>query len=116
MEHRRTIQLDKSTTGRALQQVVVHRFQGTPYRLYLADCLEWIDVQAPSSVHAIVTDPPYGLKEYTLEEKAKFAKRTRGRLAYPAVLRRVQAESCPALHRLDGIRSRPPPKFLFRVC
>jgi len=37
----------------------------------LADCLEWIEAQPPNSVHAIVTDPPYGLKEYTAEEKGK---------------------------------------------
>jgi site-specific DNA-methyltransferase (adenine-specific) len=41
------------------------------YTLVLADCLAWLDRQAPSTIHAIVTDPPYGLKEYTPIEKAK---------------------------------------------
>lgn len=41
------------------------------YTLVLADCLGWLDRQAPSTIHAIVTDPPYGLKEYTTVEKAK---------------------------------------------
>jgi len=41
------------------------------YSLYLCDCLEWMDQRAEKSVHAIVTDPPYGLKEYSAEEKTK---------------------------------------------
>src|SRR5438270_4213288 len=41
------------------------------YSLYLGDCFSWMDGRAKDSVHAIVTDPPYGLKEYTPEEKEK---------------------------------------------
>ncbi|MGH7564442.1 MAG: DNA-methyltransferase [Gemmatimonadota bacterium] len=41
------------------------------YQLYLGDCLEWMRRRAASSIHAIVTDPPYGLREYTPEEKRK---------------------------------------------
>ncbi len=36
-----------------------------------ADCFDWMEQRAPNSVHAVVTDPPYGLKEYTAEEKRK---------------------------------------------
>jgi site-specific DNA-methyltransferase (adenine-specific) len=35
------------------------------------DCFGWMERQAEASVHAIVTDPPYGLKEYSPEEKLK---------------------------------------------
>lgn len=41
------------------------------YNLYLGDCLEWMGRREENSIHAIVTDPPYGLKEYTPEEKTK---------------------------------------------
>ena len=41
------------------------RANGVRYSLYLADCLEWMDSRSANSIHAIVTDPPYGLKEYT---------------------------------------------------
>ena len=41
------------------------------YSIHLGDCLAWMDGQPANSVHAIVTDPPYGLKEYTPEEKEK---------------------------------------------
>jgi site-specific DNA-methyltransferase (adenine-specific) len=40
-------------------------------RLVRADCCEWLDAQAPSSLHAVVTDPPYGLVEYSDEEQRK---------------------------------------------
>lgn len=40
-------------------------------RLYHADCLVWLRGQPANSVHAIVTDPPYGLVEYAPEQQAK---------------------------------------------
>ena len=39
--------------------------------LHCVDCLKWMDAHEPNSIHAIVTDPPYGLKEYTPQEKEK---------------------------------------------
>lgn len=39
--------------------------------VYQADCFEWLRAQSPNSVHAVVTDPPYGLFEYTVEQQAK---------------------------------------------
>ena len=44
--------------------------EGNPH-LHLGDSFGWMDERAASSIHAIVTDPPYGLKEYTSKEKAK---------------------------------------------
>ena len=41
------------------------------YTLYQADCMDWMDSQLENSIHAIVTDPPYGLREYSTHEKAK---------------------------------------------
>jgi site-specific DNA-methyltransferase (adenine-specific) len=43
----------------------------TRYTLHLGDCLSWMDKREKDSIHAIVTDPPYGLKEYTAVEKEK---------------------------------------------
>lgn len=39
--------------------------------LYRADCFTWLAAQEPASVHAVVTDPPYGLLEYTEKEQSK---------------------------------------------
>ena len=44
------------------------------YSLYLADCLDWMNSRPARSIHSIVTDPPYGLKEFTPIEKAKLRK------------------------------------------
>src|ERR1051326_3687360 len=42
-----------------------------PYEIHFGDAFEWMDALAPSCIHAIVTDPPYGLKEYSEEQKQK---------------------------------------------
>jgi DNA modification methylase len=47
------------------------------YTLNLADAFEWAQSRPANSVHAIVTDPPYGLKEYSEVEKQKL-RRGRG--------------------------------------
>ena len=39
--------------------------------LYHADCFVWIRDIRDQSIHAIVTDPPYGLHEYTTEQQTK---------------------------------------------
>ena len=40
-------------------------------RLVLCDALRWMAERDENSLHAIVTDPPYGLKEYEDEDHAK---------------------------------------------
>ena len=47
-----------------------------PYRygrsvLYHDDCFDWLMDQPNKSIHAVVTDPPYGLEEYSQKEQAK---------------------------------------------
>ncbi|ONI65282.1 DNA methylase [Leifsonia sp. ALI-44-B] len=39
--------------------------------LFHADSLEWLKRQPENSIHGVVTDPPYGLVEYTPRELAK---------------------------------------------
>ena len=39
--------------------------------LYQADCLSWLGSQERESVQGVVTDPPYGMIEYTDEQLAK---------------------------------------------
>src|SRR5574337_1188400 len=40
-------------------------------RLVRADCFEWLEQHDSSSIHALVTDPPYGLVEYSHKELTK---------------------------------------------
>jgi DNA modification methylase len=55
----------------------VHRLGKVNYTLVRGDSLRWMASRPERSVHAIVTDPPYGLKEYTALETAKL-RRGRG--------------------------------------
>lgn len=36
-----------------------------------ADCFDWLAQRDPCSIHAVVTDPPYGLVEYSEKEQSK---------------------------------------------
>lgn len=67
------------------------------WSLYQADCLHWLREQPPCSVHAVVTDPPYGLVEYTEVEQAKL------RTGQGGVWRRPPA--------YDGHQRAPLPRF-----
>lgn len=46
-------------------------FSHSGAQLELADCFDWLRSRPSNSLHAIVTDPPYGLVEYSETEKAK---------------------------------------------
>lgn len=39
-----------------------------------ADCLDWFRQAPENSIHAVVTDPPYGVKEYEIDQLTKRAK------------------------------------------
>ena len=65
--------------------------------LVCADCMDWLRRQAPNSIHAVVTDPPYGLLEYTPEQQAKLHRGKGGVWRLP-----------PAF---DGVRRSPLPRF-----
>lgn len=54
------------------------RPRGTPvfYEIHCADAFAWLDLQAENSFEAVVTDPPYGLIEYSATE---LEKRSKGR-------------------------------------
>src|SRR3989304_664166 len=40
-------------------------------QLYHADCGDWRADRKPNSIHAVVTDPPYGMLESSAKELAK---------------------------------------------
>lgn len=61
------------------------------------DCFTWLEKCEPCSIHAVVTDPPYGLLEYTEEQQAKLRKGKGGVWRIP-----------PAF---DGHKRAPLPRF-----
>jgi site-specific DNA-methyltransferase (adenine-specific) len=69
----------------------------TSYDTLLADALTWLETREPNSVHAIVTDPPYGLKEYSDVEKQKLRKGRGGVWRIPP--------------SFDGCKRSPLPRF-----
>jgi len=67
------------------------------YTIFNEDCLAWMERQAEPSFHSIVTDPPYGLKEYTQDEKEKLRRGSGGVWRIPP--------------SFDGCRRSPVPRF-----
>ena len=62
-----------------------------------ADCFDWLRARAERSIHAIVTDPPYGLIEYNESEQAKLRKGKGGVWRIPP--------------SFDGAKRSPLPRF-----
>ncbi len=61
------------------------------------DCIDWLKSQRPNSVHAVVTDPPYGLFEYTVEQQDKLRAKKGGVWRIPP--------------SFDGTQRSPLPRF-----
>lgn len=47
-----------------------HSFTGRSLAVH-ADCFEWLSRVPSNSLHAVVTDPPYGVKEYNVDQIEK---------------------------------------------
>ncbi|MGP5253778.1 MULTISPECIES: DNA-methyltransferase [Micrococcales] len=65
--------------------------------LFHDDSLEWLARREPNSIHAVVTDPPYGAAEYSAREQSK--------------LRRGQGGLWRIPPTLDGSTRSPLPRF-----
>ena len=55
----------------ANRQVPFNSYAFGRSRLFEADCISWLQQQPENSIHAVVTDPPYGLVEYTSAQQEK---------------------------------------------
>ncbi len=62
-----------------------------------ADCLDWLRTCEPNSIHAVITDPPYGLVEYSALEQEKLRAGRGGVWRIPP--------------SFDGARRSPLPRF-----
>lgn len=72
-------------------------YRNSHYTIHNADSLEWLRSQRANSFHAVVTDPPFGVVEYTALE---LNKRRRGR---GGIWRLPNA--------FDGAERQPTPRF-----
>ena len=77
--------------------VAIRSVREEMYSAYNADAFAWLDQQRPNSIHAVVTDPPYGLLEYRPEELAKMKAGRGGVWRIPP--------------SFDGAKRRPLPRF-----
>lgn len=67
------------------------------YETYNTDAFAWLEDARPNSVHAVVTDPPYGLVEYKPDQLRKRKSRSGGIWRIPPTL--------------DGVQRMPLPRF-----
>ena len=67
------------------------------YKVFNEDCFVWMEKQPENSVTAIVTDPPYGVKEYTEKELVKKRSGSGGIWRIP--------------QKFDGCTRQPVPRF-----
>lgn len=65
--------------------------------LFESDCIAWLRERPEHSIHAIVTDPPYGLFEYSAEQQEKLRNRRGGVWRIPP--------------SFDGAQRSPLPRF-----
>jgi hypothetical protein len=81
------------------RQTAAHetRFAHGRAELLLGDCIDWLERREPQSVHAVVTDPPYGLVEYSDAEQEKLRSRRGGVWRIPP--------------SFDGAKRAPLPRF-----
>lgn len=93
-----TQEIDKEvTTSNTSSSILLETESESLHEIIQADCFDWMKQRASNSVHAVVTDPPYGLKEYTEKEKSKLRRGSGGVWRIPPTL--------------DGYTRRPVPRF-----
>lgn len=69
--------------------------------LVQGDCLVWLEQRAERSVHAVVTDPPYGLREFSETQKAKLRAGKGGVWRIPPTLGGYQRRPLPRFTTLS---------------
>ena len=72
--------------------------------LHHDDCFAWLDRQPHDSIHAVVTDPPYGLHEYTQEQQRKLRAGKGGVWRIPPSFDGHQRSPIPRFTTLDTVQ------------
>jgi DNA modification methylase len=72
-------------------------YRNSHYTIHNADSIKWLRTQRANSFHAVVTDPPFGLVEYTAAELNKRRKGRGGIWRLP--------------NSFDGAKRQPMPRF-----
>lgn len=72
------------------------------YQLFHADCFGWLRECPPHSLHAVCTDPPYGLLEFTEKEIAKLRAGRGGVWRLPPTIGGSRRDPLPRFTVLNG--------------
>ena len=72
--------------------------------LHHDDCFAWLNRQPHNSIHAVVTDPPYGLHEYTQEQQRKLRAGKGGVWRIPPSFDGHQRSPIPRFTTLDTVQ------------
>jgi site-specific DNA-methyltransferase (adenine-specific) len=70
---------------------------GKPFELIFGDCFDWLSTRPQNTVHAVITDPPFGLLEYRPDQIQKLRAGRGGVWRLPP--------------ELDGCLRKPLPRF-----
>ena len=78
-----------------------------------ADCFEWLRAREAHSVHAVATDPPYGLVEYSPKEQGKLRKGRGGVWRLPPTFDGAQRSPLPRFTVLSADNLKQLHEFFF---
>lgn len=82
-------------------------------RLFQADCFQWLAGAEPNSIHAVVTDPPYGLVEFHPEQQEKLRNGRGGVWRIPPRFDGAKRRALPRFTVLSGDQRRELFEFFF---
>lgn len=71
-------------------------------QLFYVDCLDWLALAPAESIHAVVTDPPYGMLEYSAEHLRKLRSGRGGVWRIPPSIGGHRRQPLPRFTVLDG--------------
>ena len=79
------------------------------YEIVTGDCFAWLAEREPNSIHAVVTDPPFGLLEYSKSQMEKMRAGRGGVWRIPPGIGGAERKPLPrftvlSARELDGIR------------
>lgn len=76
----------------------------------LGDCIQWLDARAENSIHAVITDPPFALVEYTEKELSKMRNKSGGIWRLPPTIGGCERKPLPRFtvlsnDQLNGVQT-----------
>ena len=83
------------------------------YRLHHADCFDWLRACPAHSLHAVCTDPPYGILEFTEQEVAKLRSRRGGVWRLPPAIGGSKRDPLPRFTVLNDAQRKNLARYFY---